>query len=69
MLADTFGCYIDELFSREIKTEIHYDHCAALPWHDDDVIRYAVFRGKKILQVSDEAERSVLFETSEKYGK
>ena len=23
-LADVFGCHIDELFSREVKTEIHY---------------------------------------------
>ena len=28
IMADIFNCYIDELFSREIKTEIHYDHCA-----------------------------------------
>ena len=23
IIADIFGCYIDELFSREVKTEIH----------------------------------------------
>ena len=42
IMADIFGCYIDELFSREIKTEIHYDHCAELPWADDTVIRGVV---------------------------
>ncbi|MBQ8496264.1 MAG: helix-turn-helix transcriptional regulator [Clostridia bacterium] len=31
IMADMFGCHIDELFSREVKTEIHYDHCAEFP--------------------------------------
>ncbi len=52
-MADLFGCYIDELFSREVKTEIHYDHCAELPWNDDEVIRGVVCRGRKILTVED----------------
>lgn len=50
VMADIFGCYIDELFSREIKTEIHYDHCAEFPWPDDAVIRGVVCEGRKILQ-------------------
>ena len=53
IMADIFGCYIDELFSREIETEMHDDHSAQLPWHDDDVIRCVVYKGRKILQVSD----------------
>lgn len=53
LMADIFGCYIDELFSREVKTETHYDHCAAFPWPDDTVIRGVVCEGKKILQVTD----------------
>ncbi len=53
-LADLFDCYIDELFSRDVKTEIHYDHCAELPWNDDEVIRGVVCKGKKILTVNDE---------------
>ena len=52
-MADLFGCYIDELFSREIKTEIHYDHCAELPWNDDEVIRVLQTRGKKIIQAQE----------------
>ena len=52
-MADLFGCHIDELFSREIKTEIHYDHCAELPWNDDEVIRVLQTRGKKIIQVQE----------------
>ena len=49
-LADAFGCYIDELFSREVKTEIHYDHCAEFPWADDNTIRIFQTVGKKIMK-------------------
>ena len=49
-LADIFGIYIDELFSREIKAEKHYDNCAEFPWPDDSIIRGVVFEGRKILQ-------------------
>ena len=56
-LADAFGCYIDELFSREIKTEIHYDHCAEFPWADDAVIRGVVCEGRKILQCAELVDR------------
>lgn len=56
-LADAFGCYIDELFSREVKTEIHYDHCAEFPWPDDSVIRGVVCEGRKILQCDSIVDR------------
>ena len=49
-IADVFECYIDHLFSREIKEEIHYDLCTELPWEDDHVIRGVVCEGRKILQ-------------------
>ncbi len=52
-MADVFGCHIDELFGREVKTEIHYDHCAELPWWDDDVIRIFQTQGKRILKVEE----------------
>ena len=61
-LADLFGCYIDELFSREVKTEVHYDHCPEFPWHDDNVIRGVVCLGKKILQVTDNLTNKFTFE-------
>ena len=61
-MADLFGCYIDELFSREIKTEIHYDHCPEFPWHDDNLIRGVVCLGKKILQVTDNMTDRFTFE-------
>ncbi|MBE6699694.1 MAG: helix-turn-helix transcriptional regulator [Ruminococcaceae bacterium] len=57
-LADAFGCYIDELFSREVKTEIHYDHCAELPWEDDNTIRIFQTVGKKIIK-SQEANTCI----------
>ena len=41
-----------ELFSREIITEIHYDHCPEFPWADDTIIRGVVCEGRKILQTS-----------------
>ena len=59
VLADTFGVYIDELFSREIKSEIHYDHCAEFPWPDDDIIRGIVCKGRKILQKEQIEDRFV----------
>ena len=57
IMADIFGCNIDELFSREIKTEIHYDHCAEFPWPDDNIIRGIVCEGRKILQSTQLADR------------
>ena len=57
ILADLFGCYIDELFSREIKTEIHYDHCHEFPWEDDAIIRGVVCEGRKILQSESIVDR------------
>ena len=50
-LADAFGCYIDELFSRDIKTEIHYDLCTELPFPDDTVMREVLCNGRKIIEV------------------
>lgn len=58
ILADTFGIYIDELFSREIKPEIHYDHCAEFPWPDDQTIRIFQAQGKKIIK-SQEANTCI----------
>ena len=57
VLADTFGIYIDELFSREIRSETHYDHCAEFPWPDDNIIRGIVCKGRKILQKEQLVDR------------
>ena len=56
-LADTFGIYIDELFSRKVKSERHYNHCAEFPWPDDNIIRGVVCEGRKILQREQLADR------------
>lgn len=56
-MADIFGCYIEELFSREVKTEIHYGLCTEFPWYDDEVIRGVVCEGRKILQCSELVDR------------
>lgn len=61
-MADLFGCYIDELFSREIKTEIHYDHCPEFPWNDDGIIRGVVYEGRRILQITDGVIEKFTFE-------
>ena len=53
-LADIFGIYIDELFSREVKSEIHYDHCAEFPWPDDNTVRIFQTVGKKIIKSQEE---------------
>lgn len=58
VLADAFECYIDELFSREVKTEIHYAHCAEFPWADDNTIRIFQTVGKKIIK-SQEANTCI----------
>ena len=57
IMADIFCCYIDELFSREVKNEVHYDHCSEFPWEDDTVIRGVVCEGKKILQCEHMVDR------------
>lgn len=61
-MADLFGCHIDELFSREVKSEIHYDLCSEFPWYDDNIIRGVVCLGRKILQVTDELTEKFTFE-------
>ena len=57
IMADIFGCYIDELFSREVRSEVHYDHCSEFPWADDTVIRGVVCEGRKILQATSLVDR------------
>ena len=50
IMADIFGCYIDELFSREVQTQTTYSLCSELPWADDGVIRGVVYDGRKVLK-------------------
>ena len=57
IMADIFGCYIDELVSREVRSEVHYNHCSEFPWADDTVIRGVVCEGRKILQATSLVDR------------
>ena len=50
-LADIFNCHIDELFSRPVKKELHFDLCTEFPWPDDTIIRQIMCKGRKIIEV------------------
>ena len=67
-MAEIFGCHIDELFGKEVQSEIHYDHCAEFPWTDDDTLRGVVCLGRKILHVSDGITDKITFEVVLKEG-
>ncbi len=51
MMAEIFGCYIDNLFGKYVKTENHFDLCNELPFPDDTVIREVLCNGRKIIKV------------------
>ncbi len=50
-MAELFGCYIDELFGKRVKTELHFDLCTELPFPDDTVMREVLCNGRKIIKV------------------
>jgi len=52
MMADIFGCHIDELFGRRVKREYHFDLCTELPFPDDTTIREVMCNGRKIIKVN-----------------
>ena len=51
ILADVFGCCIDELFGRIVKTENYFDLCTELPFPDDTIMREVLCNGRKIIKV------------------
>ncbi len=53
VMADLFGCCIDELFGRKTEKEIHYDYCGALPWADDKKTRVFKAVGHRIVEVNE----------------
>ena len=59
-LADLFGCYIDELFQRNVIPE--KESVFSLPWENDDVIRCVVFKGHEMLTSKDDITKNVTFE-------
>lgn len=52
MMAEIFGCYIDNLFGRIVKTENHFDLCTEFPFPDDTVMREVLCNGRKIVKVT-----------------
>ena len=52
MMAEIFGCYIDNLFGKIVKTENHFDLCTELPFPDDTVMREVLCNGRKIIRVT-----------------
>ena len=50
-MAELLGCYIDELFGKRVKTELHFDLCTELPFPDDTVMREVLCNGRKIIKV------------------
>ncbi|MBQ8546626.1 MAG: helix-turn-helix domain-containing protein [Clostridia bacterium] len=54
ILADTFDCTIDELFSRK------YTNSNCITWDDDDKIRGVVYKGRHILEASNPNDLALL---------
>ena len=52
MMAEIFGCYIDNLFGKIVKTENHFALCTELPFPDDTVMREVLCNGRKIIRVT-----------------
>lgn len=59
-IADLFGCYIDELFQRNVVPE--KEGILPLPWEDDDTVRCVVFKGHTKLASEDDVTKNVTFE-------
>ena len=59
-IADLFGCYIDELFQRNVMPE--KEGILPLPWEDDDTVRCVVFKGHTMLASEDDITKNVTFE-------
>ncbi len=51
VMAELFGCYIDELFGKRIKRELHFDLCDELPFPDDTIMREVLCNGRKIIKI------------------
>ena len=52
LLADVFHCYIDQLFSRQVVVEPHFDLCTEFPWPDDTIMREVLCNGRKIIKIN-----------------
>ena len=52
-LANIFRITIDELFGLSLEKETVYSFIGELPWHDDELVRIALYDGKKLMNQSD----------------
>ena len=52
-LANIFKITIDELFGLSLEKETVYSLVSGLPWPDDDIVRVAVYNGRKLMDQSD----------------
>ena len=63
LLADIFGCSIDDLFSRSNTPRCAIsEDISSPPWQDDMVLRGVIFYGKKILKIEDNLTDKFTFE-------
>ena len=62
IMADLFGCRIDQLFSREQTINTQNNLYEELPWEDDGIIRGVVCKGRKILQFTNVINNKYTFE-------
>lgn len=53
-IADIFDCSIDELFSKERKHDSTSNGDITLEWQDDGVIRGVIFKGRKIIDSTED---------------
>lgn len=58
-MADVFNCNIDDIFSRQVNKD---KYCAELPWEDDEIVRGVVYKGRKMLQKTDDVVDKFTFE-------
>lgn len=59
-IADLFGCYIDELFQRNVMPERELG--MPFTWEDDDAVRCVVFKGHTMLASDDDITKNISFE-------
>ena len=52
-LANIFRITIDELFGLSLEKETVYSFIGELPWHDDELVRIALYKNKKLMNQSD----------------
>ena len=52
-LADIFRITIDDLFGLSFGKDAVYSAISGLPWPDDDMVRIAIYSGRKLTNQSD----------------